>query len=338
MIEVVCVQCGRAFSTWPSKVQGTKGRFCGQACFFDSLRAPRVTKLCPTCGGAFAVLASQSEKRTYCSKACGAQTNGALRRARVEKRCEACGEAFSVIAAKAAARYCSTTCMGRAWRRGEEKTCPHCGVRFWVAPSKSWRIYCSLSCNARAHPNLPQYARRRVEQACRRCGAPFEVVPAKAWIAYCSEACRLDGKREAGLRYGATLHKPPERLWAMLDRTGGPDACWPHRKPGERGYATINVAGKECLAHRIAWTLANGPIPLGLFVLHRCPGRHNRACCNPAHLYLGTRKDNARDLEQQYRDGHLARPSRDSGGRILKRSNTYLQFVEGSVERVRRPQ
>jgi hypothetical protein len=43
----------------------------------------------------------------------------------------------------------------------------------------------------------------------------------------------------------------------------------------------------------VAWTIANGPIPEGLFVLHRCD---NAVCCNPAHLFLGTRADNTRDM------------------------------------------
>jgi len=45
-------------------------------------------------------------------------------------------------------------------------------------------------------------------------------------------------------------------------------------------------------AHQIAWVSANGPIPDGLNVLHRCD---NPPCCRPEHLFLGTQKDNVRD-------------------------------------------
>jgi hypothetical protein len=72
----------------------------------------------------------------------------------------------------------------------------------------------------------------------------------------------------------------------------------------KNGYGTLCVgkkAAKESgshkstlfLAHRLAWELANGPVPDGMMVLHRCD---NRKCCNPEHLFLGTAKDNYDDM------------------------------------------
>lgn len=46
------------------------------------------------------------------------------------------------------------------------------------------------------------------------------------------------------------------------------------------------------MSHRSAYEIVNGPIPTGLWVLHRCG---NKKCCNPKHLFLGTARDNSDD-------------------------------------------
>jgi hypothetical protein len=61
------------------------------------------------------------------------------------------------------------------------------------------------------------------------------------------------------------------------------------------------------LAHRAAWERANGPIPHGLKVLHRCD---NPPCVNPEHLFLGTQVDNIKDCFQK---GRISRASRNAG-------------------------
>ena len=59
------------------------------------------------------------------------------------------------------------------------------------------------------------------------------------------------------------------------------------------GHGRIRFDGKQIGTHRLAWILANGPIPDGMFVCHRCD---NPPCCNPDHLFLGTAADNNRDM------------------------------------------
>ena len=60
-----------------------------------------------------------------------------------------------------------------------------------------------------------------------------------------------------------------------------------------KGYGQIHKDGKKQRAHRVAWTLKNGPIPEGLCVLHHCD---MPPCINPDHLFIGTQQDNVADM------------------------------------------
>lgn len=65
-----------------------------------------------------------------------------------------------------------------------------------------------------------------------------------------------------------------------------------------QGYGRKAVNGKPILAHRLAWTEANGEIPEGMQVLHKCD---NPPCINVDHLFLGTNADNMRDKAKKGR-------------------------------------
>lgn len=58
------------------------------------------------------------------------------------------------------------------------------------------------------------------------------------------------------------------------------------------GYGCSSMHGVKMTTHRIAWIIDNGPIPDGLFVLHRCD---NRICVDSSHMFLGTQKQNVHD-------------------------------------------
>lgn len=80
------------------------------------------------------------------------------------------------------------------------------------------------------------------------------------------------------------------------------NGCWLWRSGFLRdGYGSFGAGGKTLLAHHVAWEMAHGPRPGGVFVLHTCD---TPACVNPAHLFLGTHLDNMRDCKAKGRRPH----------------------------------
>jgi hypothetical protein len=95
-----------------------------------------------------------------------------------------------------------------------------------------------------------------------------------------------------------------ERFWKWV-QVKGPDECWPwlgwrqYRKPrgsySKPGWgAGPKKDRKHLVPSRVAYWLAhNEPLPVDLLVLHNC---NNPLCCNPAHMRLGTHRDNMDDM------------------------------------------
>jgi hypothetical protein len=50
--------------------------------------------------------------------------------------------------------------------------------------------------------------------------------------------------------------------------------------------------------HIYSWTIYKGDIPKDMFVCHTCD---NTRCSNPAHLFLGSNKDNIKDMVSKKR-------------------------------------
>lgn len=113
-----------------------------------------------------------------------------------------------------------------------------------------------------------------------------------------------------------------DRFWSKVD-TSSKDGCWPWiaRAKTIWGYGVFAVSpvyGNEG-AHRMAFMLSNKrPIPKGLFVMHSCD---NPACCNPAHLTLGTPMDNMRDMIAKGRDRHVGHAGEANGRAKLTTSD-----------------
>lgn len=64
------------------------------------------------------------------------------------------------------------------------------------------------------------------------------------------------------------------------------------------GYGVFFNGEKQVYAHRYSYEQANGPVPDGLVLRHKCD---TRCCVEPAHLVLGTHAQNSADMVQRGR-------------------------------------
>ena len=93
--------------------------------------------------------------------------------------------------------------------------------------------------------------------------------------------------------HGGIRNTPETAFWKNVT-AGAIDECWLWQ--GTRyasGYGQAQILKKRLGAHRLSWQLHYGEIPKGLWVLHKCD---TPLCVNPAHLFLGTAKDNTQDM------------------------------------------
>lgn len=88
------------------------------------------------------------------------------------------------------------------------------------------------------------------------------------------------------------------------------------------GYGSVWHAGEGLRAHRAAYQVFVGPIPVDLMVCHACDIRN---CINPKHLWLGTNQDNMNDMLSK------GRGNRRKGAQV---SNSKL--VESDVLDIRK--
>lgn len=80
-----------------------------------------------------------------------------------------------------------------------------------------------------------------------------------------------------------------------------PSGCVEYRgSRNNKGYGQLRCNRRMEKAYRVAYAHANGPIPPGAQVLHRCD---NPACVNIDHLFLGTNRENIDDKCQKDRSG-----------------------------------
>ena len=87
-----------------------------------------------------------------------------------------------------------------------------------------------------------------------------------------------------------------ERLFSWVTKT---DTCWLWiGRRNNNGYGLIgmrvtSMKWRTDLAHRVSWSIVNGPIPAKMCILHRCD---TPLCVRPDHLFLGTQQENLADM------------------------------------------
>ncbi len=130
----------------------------------------------------------------------------------------------------------------------------------------------------------------------------------------------------SGIYDGTTV---PERLakWLRKDEASG---CWLWTGHTNHGYGRIFVAPgrRPVISHRAAWQIANGKIPDGMWVLHKCDVP---ACCNPDHLFLGTPADNTKDMRDKGRSRWIGGPKGEKSPHA-KLTEADVKFIRASSE------
>lgn len=151
---------------------------------------------------------------------------------------------------------------------------------------------------------------------------------------YCEKhAARMKRNGTLKVKTRTPLHgmSTIDRFWYYVDKRGDDD-CWECKTAiNKAGYPGIWDAeeNKKKLSHRYSYEIHNGKIDESMYVMHTCD---NPRCVNPAHLVVGTPKDNYDDMIQKGRGVRVFGKGENHPNRKLSEENVrYIREYKDQV-------
>jgi hypothetical protein len=122
------------------------------------------------------------------------------------------------------------------------------------------------------------------------------------------------------------------RFWSKVDVRRG-NECWPWvaaMRNKSEGYGAFWLDGRHQPSNRVALLLSGIKVADGMVCCHRCD---NPSCCNPAHIFVGTPKQNNDDKLKKDRD---CKGSKSPNAKLTESDVAFIRsFKPAGVKRMK---